>query len=309
MKSDEALGLRGVRFAPSPTGRFHVGNLRTAWASWFIAKALNQPWIVRIEDIDRLRVLESSWSDPNTGQLAEMNALGLVPHEIYRQSERFHRHAALFQKAIAEDKVYPCDCSRSDVRAALQTFASAPHQREPEYSGHCRELDRNRKLQPAETLAWRWRAEDSTGKFDSVIARTRPDGTDFQPGYHFACAVDDADGAYRLLVRAWDLASADHTQRQIRSWVAPSVNTRVFHTALVTLDNGKRLEKRTAGITLGELLEAGVTPADLLRKFENSFDSKSAFDIITNAEQNLREFPTLGEAQRALTLQALSIRV
>lgn len=317
MTPDETVGAYGIRFAPSPTGPFHVGNLRTAWVSWKIAQSLGQPWIIRIEDIDTARVKEDAWSNPSTGQLSDLNKLGLIPNQLLRQSENHSRHEMLFRKAVDEDRVYPCDCSRSDVRAALTGFASAPHEREPEYSGHCRNLEKHRTLNPVETLAWRWKLEDPSGRFDPVIARTQLEGTQlnqgdqsrhFQPGYHFACAVDDADGGYRLLVRAWDLAPAEEIQKNIRRWVSPDNMSRVFHCTLVTLDNGKRLEKRTKGITLTELKSGGLNAKMLVQKFEETIDMKKAVSDIKTAENNGQEFPVLGEARKTIGLSELSIR-
>lgn len=325
MTPDEVAGAYGIRFAPSPTGSFHVGNLRTAWVSWKIARSLGQPWIVRIEDIDTARVQEDAWSNPDTGQLSDLHKLGLFPDQVLRQSEHHSRHENLFKKAISEDRVYPCDCSRSEVRAAINDlssgFASAPHGREPEYSGHCRNLGKHRKLNPVETLAWRWKLEDPSGRFDPVIARTQTERTQlnevakyrhFQPGYHFACAVDDADGRYRLLLRAWDLAPAENIQADIRRWVSPASTARVFHCALVTLDSGKRLEKRTKGITLAELMLGGVKPAELVQQFVESFDLQKSLDDILAAESSNEgngalALPMLGEARKTISLSELSI--
>lgn len=316
MISDEVRCAHGIRFAPSPTGPFHIGNLRTAWISWKIADLLGQTWAVRIEDIDKARVKEDSWSNSDTGQLADLSKLGLFPGKLLRQSENHARHEKLFRKAIAEDRIYPCDCSRSDVKTALAGFASAPHEPEPQYSGHCRNADRNRTLNPVETIAWRWKADDLFGHFDTVIARTRLDGCEFQPGYHFACAIDDADGNYRLLVRAWDLAPAEEIQKQIRLWVSPNSSTRVFHCALVTLENGSRLEKRTKGITLSELKNAGTTPTDLLQKFADSADLQKFVGDIVACEKNANDGNAtgqanalLGEARKTLTLSELSIHL
>lgn len=327
MTPDEVAGAHGIRFAPSPTGPFHVGNLRTAWVSWKIAQSLGQPWIVRIEDIDTARVKEDAWTNPSTGQLSDLHNLGLFPDQVLRQSKHHTRHENLFKKAVSEDRVYPCDCSRSEVRAALNDFssgfASAPHEREPEYSGHCRNLEKHRNLNPVETLAWRWKLEDPSGRFDPVIARTQLEGTQlnqvdqsrhFQPGYHFACAVDDADGGYRLLVRAWDLAPAENIQKHIRSWVSPASKVRVFHCALVTLDSGKRLEKRNKGITLAELKLGGINPAELIQRFVESVDLQKIVDDILAAEADSAEkekpaLPGLGEARKTIRLSELSIRL
>jgi glutamyl-tRNA synthetase len=267
--------VSGVRYAPSPTGRFHIGNLRTAWISREIAKHLALPWIVRFEDIDRPRVVPGAQSL----QLADLIALQLIPDEVLTQSQSFDRHWSLLERAIASDQAYPCDCSRKEVQTALAEAASAPHRAMAVYSGHCRNRNPKRKLAAVESIAWRFRRTAADGSQDFIVARSTPQISkqSFVPAYHWACAIDDFDGKYRVLVRASDLASALDSQRAIQSWLAsldglPFSPPAVFHTSLVTRDDGHRLEKRTTGVTLRELLESGQTVPRLLELFEKSFE-------------------------------------
>jgi glutamyl-tRNA synthetase len=261
----------GVRFAPSPTGVFHVGNLRTAWISWKWARALGLPWVVRFEDIDAPRVVHGA----REAQLGDLAALGLRPDESGLQSERLGRHSAAFALAQNTGQVYPCYCSRKDVRMALDASASAPHRPDAQYSGRCRALN----AAPAHelpSLAWRFRNEAVSGCDDFIVGRTDRDGKSFVPAYQWACAIDDLDGNYALLVRAHDLAPAAQLQRAIQSWLGRAegrahLPAAIFHTALVTANDGARLEKRTRGVTLAEL-PSGVGVQELLRRFEASFD-------------------------------------
>lgn len=306
----------GVRFAPSPTGRFHVGNLRTAWISAEWARALGTSWVVRFEDIDLPRVVAGA----RERQLEDLAALGLVPDREYLQSTRRDRHYALFARAVAEGAVYSCTCSRKDVQDALAGIASAPHGRgnsegasAPIYTGHCREGAGPAKPGTA-GIAWRFRAEDPSGAQDFIIARTTvsagkfersavPEIASFVPAYHWACAIDDFDGKYRLLVRGWDLADSTPLQRTIGAWVARSESApfdppAVFHTTLVVRDDGHRLEKRTAGVTLPELFGAGWTPERLLARFSASFRIDASAFV---------PGMVFGEAMRERTLADLGI--
>jgi glutamyl-tRNA synthetase len=273
----------GVRFAPSPTGHFHLGNLRTAWISFRIAKSLGLPWVVRMEDIDRPRVLPEA----QDSQLADMKKIGLTPDVLLLQSHYFDRHWQLFSDAARSGQLYPCDCSRKEVQSALASIASAPHDGlAPVYSGHCRPLGL-RTLKPAESIAWRFRMPSDSGIEDFIVARTGaalnengiPDRATFVPAYHWACAIDDADGGYDLLVRSIDLFPAARIQRAIQSWMANHENRTtqkvipVFHTSLVVDHDDHRLEKRTRGVTLAELEKAGVSPSDVVELFERSFDA------------------------------------
>src|SRR4051794_2163446 len=100
----------GVRFAPSPTGLFHIGNFRTAWVSYEWAKMLKLPWIVRFEDIDHPRVVPGAMEK----QLEEMAYLGMRPDQTMIQSDFQPRHRYLFETARAQGVVYPCTCSRKE---------------------------------------------------------------------------------------------------------------------------------------------------------------------------------------------------
>lgn len=293
------MSLRGVRFAPSPTGTFHVGNLRTAWVASRLAKELSEPFVIRIEDIDVARVRAEAWPS----QSSDLKQLGVTPDVTKKQTEHLARHLELFETARREGRVYACDCSRRDVLLQLAAMTSAPHTSEPEYSGHCRHRGESlATYRPKETLAWRWKSIDESGVHDAIIARTGPDGASFAPGYHWACAVDDADGAYHVLVRAWDLAPADAIQNEIRDWVsAGSVTPVVFHTSLVTQNDGQRLEKRSCGVTLAEILSSGTSIAELITSFEASFDLPSALNAIRNPQR------PAGEHQRSVTLTQLSL--
>jgi glutamyl/glutaminyl-tRNA synthetase len=235
-----------------------------------------------MEDIDHPRVLP----DAQSSQLADMKKIGLEPDLLLLQSRFFERHWQLFTAAIRSGQLYACDCSRKDVQAVLNSIASAPNDgTAPVYSGHCRPLGA-RTLRPAETIAWRFRMSADSGSDDFIVARTGatldetgcPERSTFVPAYHWACAIDDADGAYDLLVRSIDLLPAARVQRAIQAWMtkhekrAAREDIPVFHTSLVVDSENHRLEKRTKGFTLAELKAAGVSPSEVVKRFEKSFD-------------------------------------
>ncbi len=295
----------GVRFAPSPTGNFHVGNLRTAWISYRIAKSLNFPWIVRFEDIDQPRVVATA----RANQLADLAKLRLTPDLELLQSDFKERHWQCFVDGISQNKIYPCDCSRKEVQQALSAMASAPHSSPSTYSGRCRTVSQREFEAPEnnpETLAWRFKMSDETGRDDFIVARTSkaldskgiPDLNSFTPSYHLACAIDDHDGNYDLLVRSTDLRDSLFPQRAIQQWLGRAQPIPVFHTSLVTQDDGKRLEKRTLGVTLQELELRKITPTLLIEIFEKSFASPST---------GLSNEPSFGEKLENINLSQLGI--
>jgi len=269
-----------VRFAPSPTGTFHIGNLRTAWISHLLAKKLAEKWVLRFEDIDKPRVLAGA----QESQLADMQSLGMVPDEVLVQSQYYDRHVALFNEFKKRGWVYPCFCSRKQVRDALDLMASAPHDNPAQYNGACRYLTEfpNHNLP---TIGWRLKMPAASGVQDFIIGRTNAtdpianpgEGGGFVPAYNWACAIDDYDGHYDLLVRAWDLASALAFQRAIQSKIAELEGSRfdypaVFYCSLVVQNDGHRLEKRTKGVTLAELIKGGISVEGVLNCFKRSFD-------------------------------------
>lgn len=290
----------GIRFAPSPTGRFHVGNLRTAWISWRLARVFGKPWVCRFEDIDGPRVLPGAIEK----QLEDMKALGLVPDQISIQSSFQERHRGLFIQAMRDRRVYPCFCSRKEVLEALQGAASAPHQEVPIYNGKCRDLT---EYPPTThpTVAWRFRGAHPSGGQDFIIGRTtglEPDS--FAPAYNWACAIDDYDGNHELLVRAWDLDHVIAQQRVIHDWLSVGKGARpapaVFHCALVTGNSGERLEKRTRGVILSELLDSGYSYENIVGCFERSFESIPGSGILAPGAIG-------GEARRRIALSELGL--
>lgn len=301
--------IGGVRFAPSPTGRFHVGNLRTAWIANAFAKTHKLPLVVRMEDIDKPRVLQGAREQ----QLKDMHAIGVSEDHLYDQSKNHERHWELFLKAAREGKIYACDCSRKEVQQELAGLASAPHSPHAIYSGHCRargtvEIENSRAQ---ESVAWRFKMSDSSGQEDFIIARTPPrelknlTSVDFVPAYHWACAIDDFHGKYQLLVRAWDLEDSARLQRAIQKWLLDNLNEdeiypAVFHTALVVQNNGHRLEKRTLGVTLDELESLGFAPSELQRLFALSLDSRLISSLPTPNSLS-------GEAFKTLSLESLRL--
>ncbi len=285
-----------IRYAPSPTGSLHLGNLRTAWISFQIAKQLQQPWHVRFEDIDTPRVIPQAQQE----QLRDLESLGLVPQELSVQSLHRPRHWSCFLRAASESLIYPCFCSRAEVQGEMKSLASAPHHQMAIYSGHCRKLQSVPSAYSHRDIAWRFKhTGDESGLSDFIVARTKPirsfseqaDESTFVPSYHWACAIDDHDAQFNWIVRAIDLKQALAPQMlihqllqgwELKKWSYPNI----FHTALVTQDDGKRLEKRTKGVTLRELMGKGIPAKKIIECFEKNF-SISSYKFIKSEDEQI----------------------
>jgi glutamyl-tRNA synthetase len=266
------------RFAPSPTGTLHLGNLRTALAAWLAARANDLEFIVRMEDLDRV---QSSVAH-EVGQLADLAAVGIDwERNVVRQSERFDLYNDALETLRARDLVYECFCSRREVRAEIDAAPSAPHLAPGSYPGTCRTLSatqRSRFVAEGRSPALRLRVPEpgesdaassisfvdliagpTSGGVDDVVLR-RNDGI---PAYNLAVVVDDALQGITQVVRGDDLLSS--TPRQIHLQRLLDLPTPTYgHVPLVVGADGERLSKRHGSVTLAELASGGVSALDVL---------------------------------------------
>jgi glutamyl-tRNA synthetase len=247
---------RDGRFAPSPTGVLHLGNLRTALLAWLFARSAGARFLVRVEDLDVGRVRPGLAE----AQLADLAAIGLDwDGEVAVQSRR----EALYETALEElrDRVYECFCTRAEIRES----ASAAHGPLPEgaYPGTCLSLssaERAARRAEGRTPSLRVHAggtrvifEDrllgaQEGVVDDFVVR-RNDGVF---AYNLAVVVDDAVQRIGEVVRGADLV--DSTPRQIWLMAALGLPAPTYaHVPLVLGADGQRLAKRHGGVTLREL--------------------------------------------------------
>jgi glutamyl-tRNA synthetase len=263
------------RFAPSPTGTLHLGNLRTALLAWLYARAQNAAFLLRVEDLDTGRVRPHFEAE----QLGDLRALGLDwDGEVVRQSERTDRYAAALEALEAEGALYPCWCTRAEIREA----ASAPHGALPEghYPGTCRRLTAAQRAEreaagrpPAlrvDAGAARIVFDDrlhgrQEGVVDDFVVR-RNDGAF---AYNLAVVVDDGAQGIGEVVRGDDLLES--TPRQI--WLSQRLGLpapRHAHVPLVLGGDGARLAKRHGAVTLGDRVELGESADDVRARLARS---------------------------------------
>jgi glutamyl-tRNA synthetase len=259
------------RLAPSPTGAQHVGNARTYLIAWLSARSRAGRIVLRMEDIDSPRV------KPGTAEQAidDLRWLGLDWDEgPIVQSERLPFYEAALEKLKAQELIYPCTCSRSDIERA----ASAPHAEHegPAYPGTCA----GRSVADAANLAdqpyaWRFRVPRARMHFeDGFRGGTDVDlsniGGDFvvwksqgTPAYQLAVVVDDSAQHVTEVIRGDDLVTS--TPRQLLLYQALGLPPpRFVHVPLVVGPDGRRLAKRHGDTRLASLREAGVRPEALL---------------------------------------------
>lgn len=257
------------RYAPSPTGELHLGNLRTALLAWLSARSTGSDFLLRIEDLDSGRSREK-WVEV---QLEELRQIGIDwDGEPVRQSERHDLYAAAIDRLQAEGLVYECFCTRAEIREA----ASAPHGELPEgaYPGTCASLTAAElagRRATGRPPALRVRAEAApfefedrlcgrvSGRVDDFVVR-RNDG-DF--GYNLAVTVDDATQGITEVVRGADLLETTGRQLWLYDRLGLTAPTTWVHVPLMLGEDGARLAKRHGAVTLEQRLTAGQTAAEV----------------------------------------------
>ena len=252
------------RFAPSPTGEMHLGNLRTALLAWLQARSQGGRFILRFEDLDTGRVRQPAYQSTRD----DLHWLGLDWDAEYRQSERLD----LYASALGQLGTYPCTCTRSEIQASIQASAGAPHGPELVYRGTCRDPANRHPDRPA---AWRWRVPDeqvcATDHWsgETLCQNLRPEVGDFVLrrgdgvyAYHLAVVVDDAEMGVTDVLRGADLWEA--APRQMALGQALGYPTPAYwHVPLMQTFGGERLAKRGGAPSVRALRDGGADPAML----------------------------------------------
>lgn len=283
------------RFAPSPTGVLHLGNLRTALASWLSARKAGGRWLIRMEDVDGPRCRR----DLGEAQLRDLAALGLVSDTpVLWQSDRGHLYRDALATLHIRGGLYPCACSRKD----LQVLASAPHGEDGlrPYPGRCRGrawegfeavsagssrasgggLGGHREpseqaVPPDGSVALRLRLPDGPVAWEDRLLGFQLDDPAALTGdpllfrrdgcfaYHLAVVVDDGAQGVTEVVRGSDLRSV--TATQIRLQEALGLPSPVYaHLGMVVAPAGTRLGKRAGALGLQSLVTRGIGPEVIL---------------------------------------------
>ncbi|WP_030540201.1 tRNA glutamyl-Q(34) synthetase GluQRS [Sphingobium sp. DC-2] len=281
-----------TRFAPSPTGRLHVGHGWSALLAEAMARENGGSFRLRIEDIDGTR----SRPEHVAGIIEDLRWLGIAwDGEVIFQSDRLGQYEAALDRLRGMDLLYPCFCTRADIAAST----SAPHGPEgPVYPGTCRALplsERDRRIAAGEPHAWRIdmsRAIAATGQlywkstsfapFGLSLSKVNPQAQgerliearpqtagdvvlarkDAPASYHLSCTLDDAAMGVTHVLRGQDLFAATHVHRLLQALLNLPSPVYCHHPLLAGAD-GKRLAKRDGSIALADLRAQGMDPVQL----------------------------------------------
>lgn len=264
------------RFAPSPTGRLHLGHAYSAVVGHSWARKNGGKFLLRIEDLDQTR----SRPEFVDAILDDLRWLGLKWDEpVLMQSKRAAIYDEALQQLRQRSLVYPCFCTRADIAAALE----APHGSTAHYPGTCRGLPDDARRRASAPHSWRldaeralaigglpsWTEIDGRGfqstsdDFDDVILARK----DAPAAYHLAVVVDDAASGVTLVTRGADLRSSTPVQRLLQELLGLPTPAYLHHPLVAHADGG-RLAKRDLAPTLaamrGEDVDGPMLATDLL---------------------------------------------
>jgi len=272
----DMAAMRG-RFAPSPTGYIHLGNVWTALLGWLQVRRAGGTLVLRLEDIDTQR------SKPEYAKalLEDLHWLGLDwdegpdcggPCGPYVQKQRYEHYDEALQILQQKRLLYPCYCTR----ARLQAVAGAPHEGEHHlYDQHCYGLSERERAAMGRTPSWRIHVPSETicfvdglyGRQEATLSRSCGDyvvrRSDGMYAYQLAVSVDDAAMGITHVLRGRDLL--DSTPQQI--WLIGLLGAEApqyMHVPMLLDRQGHRISKRQQGITVRQLREQGLTAAQIL---------------------------------------------
>lgn len=264
-----------TRFAPSPTGKLHLGHAYSATLGHARARESGGRFLLRIEDLDQTR----SRPEFVDGIYEDLRSLGLDwAQPVFVQSQRTAAYEEALGKLRSRGLAYACFCTRADIAQSL----TAPHgDAATSYPGTCRALPDDPQRRATTPHCWRldsakalasaglpsWR-EAEGGRFtaaeldigDAILARK-----DAPASYHLSCVVDDAGSGVTMVVRGADLRPSTPIQRLLQELLGLPEPTYLHH-PLVVHDDGRRLAKRDLAPTLAGMRQAGVDGRELARR-------------------------------------------
>lgn len=257
-----------VRFAPSPTGRLHLGNVRIALVNWLYARAHGGVFVLRIDDTDRER------SRPEYDQAIrdDLAWLGLAWDRLARQSDRLPRYAGALQALREAGRAYPCYETADELKTQRDSLLKRG--RPPIYDRaglRLSEADRARLESEGRRPHWRFRLDAGTAKWDDAVRGpqsiapgslsdpviVRADG---QPTYTLSSVVDDLELGVSHVIRGEDHVTNTAAQLQIAAALGAVGQFTFAHLPLLVAADGTKLSKRADDLSVEGLRAAGIEP-------------------------------------------------
>ena len=261
-------GYRG-RFAPTPSGPLHLGNVRTALLSWLRARLSNGQWLLRVDDLDTPRIRSGAIESV----LQDLRWLGLNwDGPLVLQSKRRGLYGSFLSTFRREGYLYPCRCSRRQLDGA------------PIYPGTCRRLPQDWGLWDARLPAWRLRVSEPFATEVGDVVLRRADGV---IAYHLATSIDELALGINEVVRGQDLESVCAAQSAVIASLGMD-SPRYGHVPLLCGSSGQKLSKRDHANGLSSLRDRGEAAAQVIGQLAVPLGLVSPTNAIS-AEELLEE--------------------
>lgn len=321
------------RFAPSPTGDMHIGNLRVAIFNYILSKQYNSPFLVRIEDTDIVRNINGKDKEI----LAILNLFGLFWDKLVYQSNGFNNHRILAKKLIEQGKAFYCYCTKDFLEKKRQEAEAAniAFRYDDLWSEECRDINNNPSIRikrSAIPISFideiKGECKFNVNELDSfVIIRE-----DSVPTYNFACSVDDMIYDIDFIIRGEDHTSNTPKQILVRNYLGYDKNIKYAHLPMILNAYGKKMSKRDNESSVKWLLDEGYLPQAIanylismgnnpkddiftIKEALNWFNLKSIsksparFDINQLRYINREHFKRLNESDIALLLGSKDLNI
>jgi glutamyl-tRNA synthetase len=282
-----------LRFAPSPTGDMHIGNLRVAILNYLVAQQQNDQFLVRIEDTDVKRNIEGK----DTEIMMILEKFALVHNSVFHQSEHLNLHQTLAIRLLKEGKAFVCQCSEEALEEKREEAKA--NRVAYRYSGECQHLTQEdhmalkesgkpfvvRIKKPEQDITThdviKGEVTTSPNEVDSfVILRT-----DGRPTYNFACACDDMLSNISFIIRGEDHLSNTPKQIHIKNLLGYENSTKYAHLPIILNSEGKKMSKRNDNASSVKwLFEEGFLPDAILNYLLLLGNTKAPKEIFTLPE-------------------------
>ncbi len=253
------------RFAPSPTGDMHIGNLRAAIFNYICSLQDKSGFILRIEDTDTARNIEGK--DQEIIEI--LKRFGIKWQSLYYQSKNLKFHQQFAAKLLSEKKAFCCFCSEEELEAKKQAAKDAGEAYR--YDGHCEHLSDEEVLNCGKPFTIRLKKPDHALEFtDAIKGRIafEPQNIDSfvimradkTPTYNFACACDDMMQGVSFVIRGEDHVSNTPKQNWIRQSLGYDGEIKYAHLPIILNSEGKKMSKREDSSSVKWLLQSGYLP-------------------------------------------------
>ncbi len=257
------------RFAPSPTGDMHIGNLQVALFNFICAQQSGEKFIIRIEDTDKERNIQGKDQEI----LEILNLFGITYDEVLYQSENLKFHRLLGSKLLMDGNAFSCFCTPETLEK--KRAHSKAEKKAYRYDGTCKKLSDDEVIGNENPFVIRIKAPNEPIEFTDLIKgdmKFEPENiddfvilrVDKTPTYNFACAIDDMLSNISVIIRGEDHLSNTPKQELIRKYLGYTEKVEYAHLPIILNDAGKKMSKKDDASSVKWLLEEGFLPSTII---------------------------------------------